>query len=208
MAAKSVLNINEEQLAFYWAIGLTITQWAHVEHALFQVVYRAFGNSENRGLAGGFFSIENFRSKLAFVDRVAAASKEFEPFYAEWAKLRDDVRALSSRRNELAHSQVMVFLSAPEGRRYAIVPLFGPKPSKKHNPQHPPPGSICVRDIDLTRLRFSKAFVRLTSLCCRIDGHEDLFAEHAQQEPKAQSLGELKRQIHAMSGQPAQSSDE
>jgi hypothetical protein len=121
-------------------------------------------------------------------------------FYPEWVEIRDEVRGASSRRNDLAHSRVRIYMSAPEGRRIAIVPLFGPTPSKKHNPDHPPPGCICVRDVDLIRLRFSKAFARLNGLYCRMDGQEDPFAEFVQREPRPQTLVQLRRQIQSMCG--------
>ncbi|MEQ1715724.1 MAG: hypothetical protein ABL907_07035 [Hyphomicrobium sp.] len=198
MAAESTLNINEEQMAFYWEIGLAITQWSHVEHGLYLIVFRAFENADKAQLSNGFFSIENFRSKLAFVDRVFNASNHCDTFGQEWAAIAAEVRGLATRRNELAHSRVNIITGAPEGRRFAIVPLFGPEPGKKHGRNQPPPGSICLRDIDLTRLQFSRATARLWSLYLRMGGEEDSFAEAAQREPKPQTLVQLKRQMHAM----------
>jgi len=85
MSARPVLYPNEEQLSFYLEIGWTITQWAHLEHALYLVTSRVFPRGSAGALASGFYSIENFRSKLAFADRAFKASSFAKKFMTEWA---------------------------------------------------------------------------------------------------------------------------
>lgn len=190
-----VLTPTEEHIAFYHEIGLAITQWSHIEHSLYQLAIHAFGSDQGNTLAGGFFSIENFRSKLAFVERTFAGIPSAKQHEQEWFAIRENVRSLSSRRNVLAHSRVIIYPNAKPGRRYAIVPLFFDKPKKKSKDQTPPPGSLCVRDICLIRARFFQAMMQLSSLEARISGVEDVFAESAQREPKAQTLAQLRHLI-------------
>lgn len=198
MSANSEMTPSEEHIAFYMAIGRAVTQWAHVEHGLYHIASRIFGGDAMGSLAFGFLSIENFRSKLAFVDRAYGTAIFFREFEADWADLRDHVRGLSSRRNEIAHGRVIIYPNSKVGRRYAIVPTFAPEPKKKQKVPSPPPGSLCVRDIDLAAMRFSRAALRLENLYYRIGGEEDPREEHAQQEPQAQTLAQLRHQIHAM----------
>lgn len=198
MPSNSDMTPGEEHIAFYMAIGQAVTQWAHIEYGLYHVANRIFGGDENGSLAFGFLSIENFRSKLAFVDRAFGTAAFFDEFEADWTKLREMVRGLSSRRNEIAHGRVIIYPTSKVGRRYAIVPTFAPEPKRKQKVPTPPPGSLCLRDIDLAAKRFSTAAHQLSGLYYRIGGQKNPLEEHAQREPQAQTLAQLKRQIHAM----------
>lgn len=189
---------SEEHVAFYMAIGRAVTQWAHIEHGLYHIASRIFGGDELGSLAFGFLSIENFRSKLAFVDRAFGTAVFFREFEVEWADLREHIRGLSSRRNEIAHGRVIIYADGKPGRRYAIVPTFAPEPKRKQRVPTPPPGSHCVRDIDLMQRQFSRAATRLHSLYYRAGGEADPYEEPARQAPQAQTLVQLTRQIHAM----------
>ena len=50
MADNSVMLQSEEEVAFHYAIGRAITQWAWVENGLYHVGIGVFG--ENTGVAG------------------------------------------------------------------------------------------------------------------------------------------------------------
>lgn len=193
------LNINEEQVCFYELIGRTITQWAHIEQALFSLAYNAFGPETRTSLGDAFASIENFRSKLAFTDRAVTGAKHLDEYASDWAALRDEVQAASKLRNSLAHSRVVIFGNAPPGRRLAIIPNYSAPLDKRHNPNNPPPGSLCVRDIDLIRLRFAKAWRGLMSIYFRAADQSDPFEGSPPLELKPQTLAQLKRQIRAVS---------
>lgn len=198
MPANSEMTPSEEHIAFYMAIGQAVTQWSFIEYGLYHVACRVFGPEPSGALAFGFMSIENFRAKLAFVDRAFGTAPFFDEFEAEWVGLRELVRSLSSRRNEIAHGRVIVYPNGKPGRRYAIVPTFAPEPKKKQRVPSPPSGSLCVRDIDLAIRQFSRASTLLTGLYFHIGGEEGQLAELVQPEPQARTVGELKRQIHAM----------
>src|SRR5262249_42368038 len=46
-----MMNVNEEQLAFFEQVGRAITDWAHVEIALGDVVSACFGDAEREAAA-------------------------------------------------------------------------------------------------------------------------------------------------------------
>lgn len=196
--ANPEITTGEEQLAFYDAIGRAVSQWAHVEHGLYHIASRAFKGEDRGALAFGFFSIENFRSKLAFVDRTFGTADFFDEFEVEWTVLRDHIRSLSSRRNEIAHSRVIVYPSSKPGRRYAIVPTFAPEPARKQKIPLAPPGSLCVKDIDLAARQFATASNQLLGLYYRLGGQDDPFAESSQQGPQPRTIAQIRSQIYEM----------
>lgn len=197
MTQKPVMTPNEEHTAFYMAIGRSVTQWAHIENGLYHIASRIFGGDTTGALAFGFFSIENFRSKLAFVDRAYGTAIFFHEFEPEWIDLREHIKSLSSRRNEIAHGRVIIYPHNTPGRRYAIVPTFAPEPKRKTKLPKPPPGSHCIRDVDLIQRQFSRAAMWLDGLYYRIGGEEDPHGERVPQEPQPQTLASIVRQIHA-----------
>lgn len=189
----------EEHIAFYHAIGIAVTAWSHVENELFHVALGCFAPCKPEQVGSGFYAIENFRSKLAFVDRVFQATSAKKEFLADWTILANHVQGLSSKRNALAHSRVIVFPEAPAGRRYAIMPNVFATPKKKTASHLPPVGSLCVRDVDLIAKQFFKASARLSNLYARMIKAEGMPEELVRQEAQALSLAQLRRQIYALS---------
>lgn len=177
-------------------IGMATTQWAHIENNLFLMSLNAFGASKAKQLAPSFFSIENFRSKLAFTDKAFQAASAYSRLAADWAEIRDKVESLSSTRNKIAHGRVIVFPQSSAGRRYAIVPRFSkdtrPKPAK------PPTDAICVREIDLASRQFGWAASRLMKLYALASNGDRQLATLVLPEPQLRSLAELASQTRAM----------
>ncbi len=206
MAHNSVILPPEEHLAFHCSIGVAIAQWAFVENSLCHVAGACL--SLGHAIAPGFYAIENFRSKLAFVHRSFQNSRFAATYWDEWNTLQLHIQGLATKRNAIAHGRSAIFSDAPAGRRYALCPIVWETPKKKSAKGLPPAGALCLRDLDLYAKQFSKASVRLTSLWSRMSGDEDMFAEAAQQEPQPQSLAQLRHQIYAMSPRRAKSSRE
>jgi hypothetical protein len=200
MSSRPVMYPAEEQLAFHFAIGTAITQWAHVENNLYLIAYRCFGSNEASALtlASSFYAVENFRSKLAFVSRAFETTDFRDKFGSEWNSVRDEIQNLSSLRNAIAHGRLIIYTTTKPGRMCALVPVFGKESKIKQRPGTPPPGSLCVRDIDLAAKRFSRASSKLMSLYFRIGGEEDHYAEFSQREPEPKTLAQLRRQIYTM----------
>jgi hypothetical protein len=104
-------------------VGRAITQWSFVEAKLCAIYMVCAGTVDARPRGGleyidsqvptaVFYSVENFRGKLALVD--AAISNRFirwmpgaEEIAVDWTKLRDKARKLSLKRNRLAHWTVL-----------------------------------------------------------------------------------------------------
>ena len=179
----------EEQIVFNCLIGEAIAQWASVEYGLALIVGASL-NFINASTA--LFKVENFRSKLAFTKMAFDLSDRCAPFAVEAAEAFATAESLSSVRNSIAHSRVIIFPAAPPGRQFAIVPLFATA-NARHNRKLPPSGSYCVTDLDLARQQFARASNALQSLCSRIVGETDLFAEPAQREPQHQTPAQLRR---------------
>ena len=73
-------------------------------------------------MAIGFRTIENFRSKLAYVDAIVTARCFFEEAMLDrWAKLSAQISAAASKRNELVHRQAVLDPRGGVGKRIVLV---------------------------------------------------------------------------------------
>jgi hypothetical protein len=198
MSEHPVMYPGEEKVAFNYAIGKAISQWAHVEYGLFVITEGCFAHNIADVLSKAFFAIENFRSKLAFTDRAMAASNCSSEIKEEWHNLSKGLRNLSALRNSIAHNRAVVYPASSIGRRYALVPRYPSPRNKKANPDHPPSDALCVRDIDLAALKFAMASTAALDLYDKIGSRDSLHAQFDQQEPKAQSLAQLRRTIYSL----------
>jgi hypothetical protein len=197
---------SEEQLAFYHGIGVAVTQWAHVENALYQVLYTCFDNRNHGELSTAFFSVENFRSKHQMADNVVSRKFRDSPNLSDWRALHDRIRSASAVRNALAHYWVLVYPDEKPGRQYGLLPRMGN--SRKAPPkrsQKVPAGSLFVREIAQFGRRFSSLSKALTNFAARLGGHQEPFPKSLEQEARPMTLAQLKRQIHAMLGLPQKS---
>ena len=82
MAKQYEITTVAESITFHFCIGEAIAQWAYIERALFMLANLAFDS--NKALAPAFHSVENFRSKLAFVDRALQTLPQYEAFAQDW----------------------------------------------------------------------------------------------------------------------------
>lgn len=162
---------SEEHLAFFSEIGSTVTQWAMVERALFEVAGYCVGKRHFNIIGHGFFSIENFRSKLQFVDSLVQIKAAKKPrLLAQWKTIHDSARSVSTRRNKLAHDRVMVYPSEAEGRRYALIPWLDKKNTGPAN--KPPSHALCVKDIVMIRFAMTHLTLSLDGFACKISGQK------------------------------------
>src|SRR6476620_7225309 len=118
------MSPTEEQYAFFHELGAAIAQWALVESALQNVLVRCSkGNGgDAASMAIGFRTIENFRSKLAYVDAIVTARCFFEEAMLDrWAKLSAQISAAASKRNELVHRQAVLDPRGGVGKRIVLV---------------------------------------------------------------------------------------
>lgn len=200
---------DEEHVAFYHELGLTITQWAHVEIALANTVAACCLKDADVGrVANAFYSIENFRSKLAFCDALMSEVHKDRPVLDLWKALSTRLSAAASKRNKLAHHRVIVYSQSTPGRRNAIVPWYVDKPKKKSKKNLPPQGALCVRDINAIRFEFAALYCSLIRFSWKLRGAgaQEPFPESYEQPMRPNSIPQLRGQIHAILGHPQQPS--
>jgi hypothetical protein len=193
----------EESVAFYYAIGSTIAQWSDVESGLAHIVARSLDSNASSAAIAGFYSIENFRSKLAFARRTFEISLPDNPNKNEWLSLSAEAERLSTSRNVLAHGRVIVWMENTIGRRYVIMPRFAIAAKNAPSPNKPPNGSMALKDIHQIRLRCVMLSNKLINLYHKLGDAEPPFPAELTDGLKLQSLPEIRRQMHFMLSYPA-----
>ena len=194
---------NEEQLCFYFQIGSAITQWAHIEFGLFDVVSAAFEDPKESPLASAFYSVENFRSKLQLVEQVVALKFRTTPHFDDWIILHGKLESAAKARNKLAHYWVLIYPNDKPGLRMTLMPQLGNvrKTPPKKKPKKPP-GALHVKDIAQLSRRFSLLSNALHNYASRLRGQERI-PPLPEQEPRPLTLRELRHLIRAVCRTPA-----
>ncbi|MES2412446.1 MAG: hypothetical protein V4614_01500 [Pseudomonadota bacterium] len=205
------MSPTEEMVAFYFELGLAITQWANVELTLFEVASACMSKRDRKLLALGYFNLESFRGKLDFVDGVVEGKiKTKNPrIYTEWRTLYDKTSQLSVTRNKLAHNSVMGFLNGSAGRHIGIVPWItkdNPKIKKKAAPGVAPSDALCVRDIISFRFEGFHTRMRIENLAHKIARKPVPFSRLAPQPNSPPPIHEISAQMRAMIQPQRQSS--
>jgi hypothetical protein len=200
-----VVAPSEEHIAFYLEIGMAITQWAHVEQALYSLCSLCVSPENMNPLFYGFFSIENFRSILSFTSRMLLAKYETDPRSKGMSELFERVMKCSTKRNKLVHRRVHGFMNEKPGRRYALLEW----PKQHEKPPHNavpgmavrcPSSALCLREINAIRFEFSALFVTLTNLHLRLLGVKVAFAESDEQPKRPLPIQKLADQIRGVLG--------
>jgi hypothetical protein len=193
----------EEEIAFHYYLGCAVTHWAHVESSIFAVVAGCFAKQDTKLLGLGFFSIENFRSKLMFADAIVFEKYESTEHLHDWEKLLSRAKNCASKRNKLAHQQVIVYPHNVAGRRCALVPWIGPEVKKQPAPHKPPPDALCIRDVIGYQSEFHALALALWNFQARVSGREERFAKSLEQAERPPTIRVIKNLIHeALGHQP------
>ena len=201
------MDFNEEQIAFYSGLGLAVTQWAHVEFALAQVISACLSKKDAALHSRGLFSIENLRSKLRYADAIVTThinyakkpTKKSKKQLSDWVVLLDQAGNLAKKRNRLAHCWVMNDPSMNPGRRKM---LLDSKPSNKKPTNQKYPGAICVRDISKYQLEFVALMTALENFACRLSGRKERFPKSLEQPKRPPTIEKLRRRIYAYAQHP------
>lgn len=196
------MDINEEHLAFYYGIGLAITQWAHVEFALGRVVVACFGDNEEHLPGIGFLSIESFHSKLKYTDSIIAAHTRSKTKRADWIALMERARALATKRNYLAHRWVLTSIEEKAGRRVMLLPSRPKSSQQAAAARQKYPGAIYVRDVAQYRLEFSALMVSLENFANRLAGQKARFPKSQEQPSRPPTIAQIHREIYAYARHP------
>jgi hypothetical protein len=198
------MMINEEQVAFYFELGLTITQWSNVERSLFYVATACLGKQDWAALSSGFFELDSFRAKLAFVDGLVTTKFGDTRHFKKWEKLRSLASSLSGTRNKLAHNPVMNFLHGIEGRRVVLLPRLtkpNPKIKKQPNSGTAPSDALGVRDVIAFRLQISPLAIGLENLSCALAKEPTRFPASLEQLRDPPTLRDIAVQMRELMGQ-------
>jgi hypothetical protein len=146
-----------EEWCFFKEIGEAISRWALIEHELYAIATIVLKPQNRFVLWDAFTAIENFRSKLSFVDRAIHKSIRNATLKAEWEALQRRVATSSTQRNHLVHR---ICISYPQsqkpGRTISLEPNFRKKEPIRKRPE-PPSDAFCVQDIH----RISHGFLEL-----------------------------------------------
>jgi hypothetical protein len=195
------LTVGEEQIAFYYTIGQAITAWAFVESELRGVVESCFESGEDqitwRAINVGFLSIDAFRVKMDFAEELVA--RRFTQRRKPWLQMVKDGRALSQKRNKLAHWRVALYDKSDPGRRYLLTPWVFPKRKQKHPPKRPipPDGSLGIRDIAKYESEFIAYAMTLENFSHFLRGEPEPNATELLQPAHPLTMAALKAQIRA-----------
>jgi hypothetical protein len=132
-------DLQKERSEFYEQLGIAITQWTHVEDAMFTNFMRAISKKRESNLAAqaAFYAIQSPEGKIAMAKsavtfRLLQGMTE-DPkdkrriMMALWENLCTRAHKRRNRRNLLAHFQVLTDTQAKPGKRISLrPPLFNP----------------------------------------------------------------------------------
>jgi hypothetical protein len=128
-------NVSQPADPAYAAVGRAITQWSWFEAALANIFSTcitptcAIGASATQTFDGStpnaiFYSVENFRSRLAMVDAALhsrlGSMRGSEELISRWMKLHNKARAFSAWRNRMAHWNAG-FVSGTKGAKSGLL---------------------------------------------------------------------------------------
>lgn len=196
----------EEQILFFRHLGAAFSAWGNVENSLRNCVVACFGEDDRNSLSLGFFSIENFRSKLAFADKVIHKKLVGKPLSQDWTPLVARARAAAELRNALAHKGTQTYKHGKAGRRIVLVPWIYKKPKRKTKHPSPPPGSLGVVEIVRYYFAFYALTASLMNFCHRVLGVPEQFPKDHELAKNPPPIERLARLMHAELGHLQKSS--
>jgi len=199
------MSPSEEHIAFYYELGFAITQWAHIEHHLCLIATACFERKDAKLVGLGFFSIENFRSKLQFIHRIFRQKFEGTNHINDWLILHDRINTWSAKRNHLAHYTAHGYMMNRPGRRYALIPWISTGKQSRLTRRNPnlaivPPEALFVRDIIAIRFEFFAITVSLRNFLCRLNGEPEIFPKSSEQPSCPPTIHTIRDQIHVALG--------
>jgi hypothetical protein len=192
------LTENEETIAFYHQLGLAITAWAHVEQSLCWVVSASFTKHNAVQTAHGFFSIQSFRAKLQFADRVFKSKRWPQKHVKKWNELYVQMQKQAELRNKLAHYISRGYPFAKPGRRRALLPYFIAPTKHRQRVPSPPSEALCIRDIVHARYKFNALAFSLESLSYALRRQKSPLPASLAQEKNAPTMAQLTREIRTL----------
>lgn len=184
----------EERTAFHFELGHGITQWAHVESALGVIAAHRFSKPNYNLALTGFLSIENFRSKLQYVDAIVQQHGLPDDEKKNWATLKDRCLRVSKKRNNLAHKWVIENASGKSGRRLLLVgSLSALNPPKSRKKRYA--GAIGLRDVAGYRSDFFALMAELANFDARLSGRKEPFPKFLTQPRRPPTIPQIRKEF-------------
>lgn len=196
--AKDAVSFEEEFVTFYHELGAAISIWANVEHAVLQVALSVIADDFHIALSKGYFSIENFRSKIEFIDKIMSDVLDQSDTLPKWEALADRTRAASALRNKLAHRMVITSQESKAGRRLVLSPWIYETPKFKTAKPAPPPGSLGLRDVVKARFEFYSLSLALMNFSSLLRNNPAQYPASDEQPMHLPTTLQRVRQIHAI----------
>jgi hypothetical protein len=147
----------EEEIAFFYELGLAVSQWSFIESGVYGVVAACIEAADYYGVGVALFALDSFRAKLAFSNALLEKKITNKTHFKVWVSLEDRLRKASYKRNRLVHYRVYSYRHNNAGRRLALE-RFPPPEGHKLKPTG---GDLCVRNITAIRYEFFQLFLAL-----------------------------------------------
>lgn len=187
------MNVSEERVIFYHAIGRALEQWACVEAEIEEIAISCHPSDKANTIAAGFNAVENLRSKLALCDAMVRQSFAVSPHLEKWSTIYNKTHSLSAKRNKIAHNRHTRIASGNEGRRIALSSTR--RATKTESP-------LFVRDIEAIRREFQSLTYALQNVRALLLGRPSSLPESdtSLNDSRIPSLRHLREQIHTELG--------
>ena len=188
------IDINEETLAFYFELGLTISQFTHLAQSLHQVMYYIFKDSEPKeGFLKNFFDKDTFGGQLNIAQEHLPDHLR-EDLHNQWMEIDKQLEEAKNNRNLLAHGWIFTDTDAPAGQRCMLVPGAG----KYWKPDSAPHENGTYL-LDIVRMRYFNfhASQRLHRLLWMLKGKPESEAEPVLGELEEPDLYSIIRQPYS-----------
>ena len=122
----SMTHNREDINHVFWAMGYAIYAWDHVVQGLCEIFSAAtFRHWEGNRLSSFLFHTARFDQQVELVAVAVLDLPLGNEYFQEWYEIRDTIRKLVSRRNEIVHSPVIhIEADDPNVRGYFLDPNF------------------------------------------------------------------------------------
>lgn len=200
------MTYDEESLAFYFEIGVTLTQWAFVEEALMDIAGSCVNKRDADTVAHAFLALDSFRHKLAMVDALVSNAFAKKPLrIKEWKALQVKTNETARERNKLAHHLSREFPHAPPGRRAVLLPWVDKKKDthKILSRSSSPAAGIGMRDIGHIRLRIVMMHCELWNFHAKLEHRKVPHPASALPEVRHPTIDDLLGPIRAVQRAPS-----
>jgi hypothetical protein len=163
--------LSDDEVAFFAAIGRGISHWSGIERALAILCSVLLYGTRKRftTAAAAFYAVESLRAKVQVIDDLITAQIESAELVAQWAKVKRHLEKRASKRNRLAHHEVVQRRNGDPGRAFCLIaPLANPLKLKHLDRDLRP---MYLKDIETARAEFHQLEQEIHDLRRAIETH-------------------------------------